>query len=170
MSLLHSERGRRWPWLSFGSLDGIRRMNLIIIAALVVCGIWLLYGERNLIRLGLSSYKWAKTEGTVVDSKDDSFAIAGIDRTSVGVGPVEYKETVHVFEYAVDGRTYRSSTYCFGGWADSAGAAYLIGTKVPVYYDPRHPEVAVLIRGLQFGALFGLLPIGAAILWAYFAF
>jgi hypothetical protein len=145
-------------------------MNDIIIAALVVCGIWLLYGERDLIRLGLSSYRWATIEGTVVDSKEDSFVMPGIDHTSAGVVPVEYNETVHFFEYVVDGRTYRSNTYCFGGWADSAGAAYLIGTKVPVYYDPRHPEGAVLKRGLQFGALFGLLPIGAAGLWAYFVY
>lgn len=145
-------------------------MNIIIIVALVGCGIWLLYGERDLIRLGLSSYKWATTEGMIVDSKDNSFTIAGIDRTSTGVVPVEYKETAHVYEYVVDGRTYRSSAYCFGSWADSAGAAYLIGTQVPVYYDPQHPEVAVLKRGLQTGALFGLLPIGAAILWAFFVF
>jgi hypothetical protein len=35
------------------------------------------------------------------------------------------------------------NNYCFGGHADRAGAAYLIGTKVPVYYDPKHPENAI---------------------------
>lgn len=141
---------------------------LLVILALLGLGIWLLYGMRDSIRLGLSSYKWQKTEGTIIDSHDDSFSIAGIDRTSTGVVPVEYKETVHDYVYEVAGRMYRCSTYCFGGgWAERAGAVYLIGTKVPVYYDPKHPEVAVLRRGLQFGAVFGIVPIGAAFLWLF---
>ena len=140
---------------------------ILVFVALLGVGAWLLYGARDLIRLGLSSYKWQKTEGTIIDSRDNSFTIAGIDRTSTGVVPVEYKETVHDYVYEVAGQIYRCSTYCFGGWADSAGAAYLIGTKVPVYYDPKHPEVAVLRRGLQFGAVFGLVPIGAAFLWLF---
>jgi hypothetical protein len=145
-------------------------MHIAVFIALMVCGIWLLYTTRNLIRLGLSSYKWPKTEGMIIDSKDNSFTIEGVDRTSTGVVPVQYKETIHLYEYIVDDRTYHSSTYCFGGWADNAGAAYLIGTKVPVYYDPRHPEVAVLKRGLQPGAVFGLIPMGAAMFWAFLVF
>src|SRR2546427_8006146 len=125
---------------------------IIVFVALLGFGAWLLYGARDLIGLGLSSYKWPSTEGTIVDSRDDSFAIAGIDRTSTGVVPVEYKESVHDYVYEVAGQMYRCSTYCFGGWADRAGAAYLIGTKVPAYYDPKRPAVAVLRRGLQFGA------------------
>ncbi|HLX94650.1 MAG TPA: DUF3592 domain-containing protein [Verrucomicrobiae bacterium] len=145
-------------------------MHITVFIGLVVCGFWLLYTTRDLILLGLSSYKWLKTEGTIIDSQDNSFTIEGINRTSTGVVPVEYKETAHLYEYVVGGRTYRSSTFCFGGWADNTGAAYLIGTKVSVYYDPRHPEVAVLKRGLQPGALFGLIPIGAAVYWAYLVF
>ena len=47
------------------------------------------------------------------------------------------------------------------------GTRDLIGTKVTVYYDPKRPEVAVLRRGLQFGAVFGLVFIGAAFLWLF---
>jgi hypothetical protein len=143
---------------------------LLIIVALVGCGVWLLYTTRDLIRLGLSSYKWAVTEGTIVDSCDDSFTSPGINNTMTGVVPVLYKEVAHVYEYVVDGRTYRSSTFCFGGHLDKAGAACLIGTKVSVYYDPKRPEVAVLKRGVQFGAIFGLVPIGTAILLAFLVF
>lgn len=144
-------------------------VTVIVFLALFGFGIWLLYGARDLIRLGLSSYRWASTEGTIVDSHDDSFTISGIGGTSgssVDV-PVEYKETAHIYEYQVDGRLYRCSTYCFGGWAERAGAAFLIGTKVRVYYDPAHPEVAVLRRGVQAGAVFGIVPIGAAFLWLF---
>ena len=140
---------------------------IIIFTALVICGVWLLYSSRELIRLGLSSYRWAITEGTIVDSHDDSFTISGIGGTSgssVDV-PVEYKETAHIYEYQVEGRTYRCSNYCFGGWSERLGAAYHIGTKVPVYYDPRHPETAVLRRGIQLGAIFGVVPIGVALFW-----
>jgi hypothetical protein len=90
-------------------------MHITVFIALIVCGVWLLCSTRDLIRLGLASYKWSKTEGTIVDSQDNSFTIEGIDRTSTGVVPVEYKETAHLYEYVVDGRTYRSSSYCFGG-------------------------------------------------------
>jgi hypothetical protein len=105
----------------------------------------------------------------IVDSHDDSFTIDGIDRTGTGIVPVEYKETAHVYEYQVEGRTYRCSTYCFGGYAERATAAYLIGTKVPVYYNPKHPEIAVLRRGLQFGAIFGVVPIAGAFLWLFWS-
>jgi hypothetical protein len=145
-------------------------LTIIVFFALLGFGTWLLYGERDLIRLGLSSYKWPKTEGTIVDSRGDSFTIAGIDSTSTGVVPVEYKETVHDYVYEVAGSMYRCSTYCFGGWAERAGAAYFIGSKVSVYYNPKHPEVAVLRRGLQFGSVFGLVPVGAAFLLLFLSF
>ena len=103
----------------------------------------------------------------IIASRDSSFAIAGIDWTSTGVVPVEFKEIVHDYVYEVGGRMYRCSTFCFGEWAEKATAAYLIGAKVPVHYDPKHPEVAVLRRGLQFGAIFGVVPIAAAFLWLF---
>jgi hypothetical protein len=137
-------------------------MNIIIIAAFAGFGVWLLYANPELIRLGLLSYRWATTEGTIVDSIDNSFVSAGITR-NFGIGPVQNNETTHVFEYVVDGRPYRSSAFCFGNYLDIAGAAYLIGTKVPVYYDPKHPEMAVLKRGIQIGAIMGIVPLGIAI-------
>jgi hypothetical protein len=141
--------------------------SIIVFVGLLGFGAWLLYGARDFIRLGLASYRWPSTEGTVIDSRDNSFTILGIDRTSTGIVPVEYKETAHDYVYEVAGKMYRRSTFCFGGWAENATAAYAIGTKVPVYYDPEHPEVAVLRRGLQFGAIFGVVPIGAAFLWLF---
>lgn len=143
--------------------------TVIIFAALFGWGIWLFYGARDFIRLGLASYRWSSTEGTVIDSRDASFTISGIggmSSSSLDV-PVEYKETVHDYVYQVDGQMYRCSTYCFGGWAENAAAAFAIGTKVTVHYDPKHPEVAVLRRGVQFGAVFGIVPIGAAFLWLF---
>jgi hypothetical protein len=141
---------------------------IVVVLALVGVGLWLLYNSREVIRLGLASYRWPIAEGSIVDSHDASFTIDGLDGTGTSIVPVEYKESVHDFEYEVAGRIYRCNTYCFGGgWAERAGAAYLIGTKVPVHYDPKRPEIAVLRRGLQFGAVFGVVPIGAGVLWLY---
>lgn len=128
-------------------------------------GAWLLYGAREFIRLGLASYKWSRTEGTVIDSRRTAFTIPGADSTSTGVVPVEHGEAVHDYVYELAGRMYRCDKYCFGGWADNARGSYAVGAKVTVYYDPKHPEIAVLRRGIQFGAIFGVVPIGAAFLW-----
>lgn len=145
-------------------------MNVLCVVGFVAFfafGVWLLYLERDLIRLGLASYKWASTEGTIISSHDDSFTIAGIDRTGTGIGPVRYDQMAYTYVYQVNGHTYQCSTFCFGGWSKKMSAAFLPGTKVPVYFDPEHPEVAVLRPGLQFGAIFGVVPIGAAFLWLF---
>ncbi len=144
-------------------------ITTIVFVALLGFGAWLLYGARDLIRLGFASYKWSKTEGTIMDSRDASFTISGVGGSSgesYGVA-VQYKETAHDYVYEVAGQIYRCSTYCFGGHAENATAAYAIGAKVTVHYDPKHPEVAVLRRGIQFGAVFGLVPIGVAFLWLF---
>ena len=112
-------------------------------------GGWVLFSSRALIRQALASYKWRVTEGNIIDSSDDSFTTAGLNRWNAGVGPVTYNETAHVYEYLVEGRLYRSSVYCFGAHVEQAEAAFLIGSKVKVYYDPRDPQRAVLKRGLQ---------------------
>lgn len=139
-------------------------MYIIVLTALFVIGGWLLYSERGLIQLGIASYKWPKTEGKVIDSRDNSFAIEGVDGR-FGVRPIQYRERAYYYEYTVDTHIYHSHSYCFGGWIDHAMAFYHIGTRVTVYYDPRYPKVAVLKRGPQLGPLFGLFFIGAALIW-----
>ncbi len=134
--------------------------------ALIGLGLWLLYLSREPIRFGLASYKWATADGIIVDSYDDSFTTDGLDSTGTGIVPVTNKATGHLYEYQVQGRMFRSSTYCFGGHVDDAGAAYLIGTPVKVYYDPHDPQRAVLKRGIQFGALFGIMPLAGGIFMA----
>jgi len=137
-------------------------------AVLISLGVWLLYASRDLIKSGLASYKWHKTEGTIIDSQNDSFTLPGINPNQ-GVSAVSYKQSVHYYTYEVEGRMYKSNTYCFGGWAETAGAAYLIGTQIPVYYDPEQPERAVLWPGVKLGAIFGILPICAGLIWLFFA-
>jgi len=145
-------------------------MKIIIAGALISCGLWLLYSTRKLIGLGWSSSSWPKAEGKIIDSESRSFSIPGASTRSSGLfGGMEYRETDLIYEYVVNGREYRSSTYCFGAWMERAGKAHRVGRRVSVYYDPEHPEVSVLKPGLQFGALFGLVPISAGIAWACLA-
>ena len=145
-------------------------MHIVIFLAFAGCGIWLLYLERELLRLGFASYRWKRTEGTIVNYSDDSFTIPGVVLNLTGVGSVRYQETAYAYQYVVDGHHYHSKTYCFGGWSEKAEAFYHKHERVQVYYNPKHPEVAVLRRGVQLGPLFGLFPIGGAILYAYLVF
>ena len=147
------------------SLGHLAHMNATIITVLLALGFSLLYASRQSIRRGLSTYKWIATEGTITDSSDNSFAGPGLDSLGAGVGECVYKETTHAYVYDVNGRAYSSDNYCFGSHIDRAGAAYLIGTKVTIYYDPRYPEAAVLKRGVPFSSLLGLFPLCVAILY-----
>ena len=136
----------------------------IVFVALFGFGAWLLYASRDFIRLGLASYRWPKTTGTIVNKYDTSFTIPGVGMNNTTVGMVECRETTHVYEYEVWGKIYRCHTYCFGAYAETSMAAYLSGAEVQLYYDPNHPEVAVLRRGLQPGAIFGIIPMAGAFL------
>jgi hypothetical protein len=137
-------------------------MYIAIIIGLAVVGSWVLYVERSLIRQAIASYGWLTTDGVVVDYTDASFTSEGIDR-NFGVGPVTYKETKYIYEYQVGEHTYRSNTYCFGAHVEQARAAFLVGTKVRIYYDPKDPQNAVIKRGVQISMFLGPLLIGAAL-------
>ena len=127
-----------------------------------VAGSLVLFSERKLIWQAISSYRWLSTEGIVVDSSDASFTTAGVDRYT-SVGTTKWSETKHVYEYQVAGKVYQTSTYCFGAYVERASAAFLIGSNIRVYYDPKHPSNAVVKRGLQPSMLIGpmLLAAGA---------
>jgi len=132
-------------------------MALIVLILLVVAGAYFLYKERELIWLGFRSYSWPATEGEVVDSSDQSFVTAGLTGSAAtGVGDVRWRETAYGYTYSAGGRSYHSATYCFGGWSERITASYRLGEKVTVYYDPADPQRSVLRRGVTFGALFGL--------------
>jgi hypothetical protein len=131
-----------------------------IIPALAFGSVWLLYKERILITLGLRSYSWKATTGTIVDSRDESFVTDGLTGSAgTGIGEVRWNEQTYIFEYKVADRLYRCSRYCFGGWAEQLAATYSIGDTVTVYFDPANPHQAVLKRGLTWSATFGIWPL-----------
>jgi hypothetical protein len=83
---------------------------IILIVVLLGWGAWLFYDARDLIRLGVSSCWWPRTEGTIIDSRDNSFTIPGLDNTGSGIVPVRYEERVHEYMCEVGGGQYQCST------------------------------------------------------------
>jgi hypothetical protein len=87
--------------------------------------------------------------------------IAGFEET---VGTVSTSE-IHsgsdalafVADYEVDGKGYKANSWMgIEGAGDRSDeeivASYPVGTKLPVYYDPKHPERATLSRDVQVAA------------------
>jgi hypothetical protein len=117
----------------------------------------LLLGAYNMY-LGYSSLQWPSVEGRILYSHG---------RT----GPSS--ETLLWYEYHVDNHRYVASKYRNGGnvtpfdsVAKAAAKRYPAGRAVPVYYNPRHPQDALLEPGVWWGNFvapaFALLLLGAA--------
>lgn len=106
--------------------------NLIVIAFAFFMG-WMFAKDMS---MSLKSGNWQTTQAYIVQSK--------VNRGSRG-GPdspwIEYQYTVH-------GRTYISDQIDFGKWSYGDVHTYLrgfpIGSVTTAFYDPDHPENAVL--------------------------
>jgi hypothetical protein len=71
-----------------------------------------------------------------------------------------------VYTYMVDGRSFQSDRYGFLGGSSSGRTRkeeivgrYPPGARVPCWFDPAHPEQAVLSREPSAEWLFGLIPL-----------
>jgi uncharacterized protein DUF3592 len=100
-------------------------------------------------RTGSASRRWPQVEGRVLRS----FVLVQEDADGVrGSTPqVEY-------EYVVEGTTFRGMRLRYGqtgswsrGQAERVIAPYPAGARVRVFFDPRKPGDAVLIRGVFWG-------------------
>jgi len=128
----------------------------ILSALLLLFGLWVTYGSRDLLLNGLRSYWWPKTKGKIIKAEDQSFFGPGLaGSAATEVVSVRYPETGYYYEYQVGLTRYTGDTYCFGVHIDKEPACYLIGDHVTVYHDPIDPKRAVLRRGVQLGTLFG---------------
>lgn len=106
------------------------------------------------VRRSHASRNWPTTEGTVVSS--------AIERSGRSV--VQNHRAEIEYEYSVKGITHSSGAVSCGdyGSAFSSHAREIVerypqGKKVPVYYDPQDPSVAVLEPGSSWGAYIPLL-------------
>src|SRR5579863_6023630 len=103
--------------------------------------------------------------------------------THPGTHTTEFEPQVY-FEYSVVAKTYRSDRYSFDTHSYSSGRNYAQrvvdeyppGKTIPVFYDPEHPEVAILNREISPQSWFMILflqpftVIGFAWLWAMVSF
>jgi hypothetical protein len=127
--------------------------GLLGVAVFAAFGLFLCYkGIQNLSRASASTH-WPKTEATV----SRSGVVAGVTRDkSDGAVSTMYSPDLS-FHYQVNGVSHTTSTRHFGqteGSGDSSEAEllhlrYPQDAKIPVYYDPAHPEIAVAEPGFQ---------------------
>lgn len=96
---------------------------------------------------------YATTDGTILSSKvayhDDS------EGAAYGVA-VSYTYSVNGQEYTGERYRYGAGHSSDGDWANQAVARNQPGSKVRVFYNPRHPADAVLVRGIEGFDLFQL--------------
>jgi hypothetical protein len=114
---------------------------------------------------------WPSTAGKVVVSNAEVREVKVIDGEREDGFRMEPRNFANVvYEYSVAGKKLRNNRVSLGedrGDFELAEtlAKYPVGTTVTVYYNPRHPDRAVLERDLPKG-LWGCLGIGTAIVLA----
>ncbi|WP_052833102.1 DUF3592 domain-containing protein [Bradyrhizobium sp. LTSP885] len=145
------------PWLVYAML--LAPLGLILIAAVVKT--WQAREAKG----------WPQTAGCVVTSTVELREVKVPDDDREDGERLEQRNFANVvYEYTANGRKLRGNRVSIGedrGNSEVAEtlAKYPAGSIVTVYYNPRHPDQAVLERELPKG-LWGCLGIGSAIVLA----
>ena len=108
----------------------------------VVAGL-LLVREFRFAMTSIRTERWRSTTGTLENADDASAAVSANARYS--------------YSYQVDDQSYRSKHIGFGfpdNFADLVAKSEIArinaaAPNVEVFYDPRKPDVSVLVRGFQ---------------------
>jgi ribosomal protein L21E len=115
--------------------------------------------------------EWPSTAGKVVVSKAETRQVKVIDSDRAEGHRFEERNFADiVYEYSVAGRKLRNNRVSIGEDRGNFQVAetiakYPVGTAVTVYYNPLHPDQAVLERDLP-KCLWGCLGVGTAIVLA----
>jgi hypothetical protein len=115
--------------------------------------------------------EWPSAAGKVVVSKTEVRKVKVLDSDRAGGHRFEERNFADiVYEYSVAGRKLRNNRVSIGEDLGNFQVAetiakYPVGAAVTVYYNPLHPDQAVLERDLPKG-LWGCLGIGTAIVLA----
>jgi hypothetical protein len=145
------------PWLVYAML--LAPLGLILIAAAVKT--WQAREARS----------WPQTPGKVVTSAAEVREVKVSDDDREDGYRLESRNFANVvYEYSVNGRKLSNNRISIGEDLGNFQVAeklakYPAGSIVTVYYNPRHPDQAVLERGLPKG-IWGCLGIGTAIVLA----
>jgi hypothetical protein len=145
------------PWFVYAML--LAPLGLILVAAIVKT--WQVREARN----------WPQAPGKVVTSVAEVREVRISDSDREEGYRLEQRNFANVtYEYALGGRKLRCNRISIGEDLGNFQVAenlakYPAGSIVTVYYNPRHPDQAVLERDLPKG-LWGCLGIGSAIVVA----
>ena len=127
------------------------KTTLLITLAMFAAGIFFVLWGGYEIKAGYASKKWPSVEGKITSSY--------VQKQMRSVKDSSKKPTYYAkvrYQYEVSGKIYTGDRISFsggeGGEKKSESQAvvdhYPSGQKVIVYYDPKHPDKAVLERGL----------------------
>ena len=145
------------PWFVYAML--LAPLGLILVAAIVKT--WQVREARS----------WLQAPGKVVTSVAEVREVKVFDDDREGGSRLESRNFANVtYEYSVSGRKLRNNRISIGEDLGNFQVAeklakYPAGSIVTVYYNPRHPDQAVLERDLPKG-LWGCLGIGTVIVLA----
>lgn len=115
-------------------------MFLVMQATIVLLGLFLIVSGLFLRRMNAKAASWRSTEGEITES-----AVV-VDRHD-GSSNAEIR-----YRYVVNGNTFSSGQFSFGVRENAPAteqrlvAAFPVGHKVKVYYDPQNPSIAVIER------------------------
>lgn len=131
----------------------IRWLRLIPIIFIVVSGVILFFGIRQITR-ATASNAWPNVTGVVTVSELGKHVGHDRDDTTTYRADISY-------DYVVNDRSYRNGVVNFGSLQTSDPSTarrvlkrYPVGLQVPVYYNPAEPQDAVLEPGLDGGSWF----------------
>ena len=121
----------------------------------------------RLSSLGREAQGYSRTRGRVVVSLVDEVP------EIIEQGGPKFRALIR-YTYDVQGRSYESDRIAFGSSVDSGTSdsryarewveRYPAGSEVDVWFDPRDPSRAVLIRAIARGQVLAALAIGIALL------
>lgn len=134
---------------------------------LQICGIIFIILFLGIYYQTRKSMKWSTTTGKILSSSISSWNISG-EVEKLHEARIEY-------QYEVDGKLYCSKRAYYGDWLATSSSSYVKKiveeySKKPncvVYYNPRKPQNAVLIKNIAppvyLLLVFGLVCIGSDI-------
>ncbi len=131
--MAESGRGRKWMFL------------------FIMGGVIVLIYSINIVYRGISSYSWPYCSGKIISS-----GLQQTERLDPGEGIDKTYSPKIVYEYAVNGARYTNDRIFFGEFGSGIKSSikriadkYPPGKEVPVYYNPKNPQEAVLEKGVK---------------------
>ena len=135
MAVIEYLGGRRMTWWDYFSLQFLRHLAVVLGLGLIVWGVYANHRDRP-------SLQWPGVSGIVERCREVDY----------------YTKHAHhyvdiTYAYNVSGRRYEGHTIALWSedWENRGATQFVaehpVNSAVEVYYDPEHPENAVLIRG-----------------------